>query len=64
MTSSPTWPTTLRPDSFQASAATPSERAWISPAYTGRVGTPPTKPVQQSVPPLPVAIDRSALTFS
>src|SRR3954467_13465576 len=51
MTSSPTWPVTGRPVSSQASAATPSERAWISPARTGRVGPPPTNPQQQSVPP-------------
>ena len=34
------------------------------PAYTGRVGTPPTKPVQTSVPPLPEATHRSCFTFS
>ena len=62
-TSSPTWFTTFSPRSLKAYTAQPNARDWISPAYTGKVGLPITKPVQMSVPPLPEATNRSCFTF-
>src|SRR3954466_7071068 len=52
MTSSPTSSTTESPSSSQASTLAPGGRPWGPPLYTGRIGTPPTKAVQTSVPPL------------
>ena len=63
ITSPPTWATPLRPSAAKAAIATPRHGAWITPASTGCGGTPPTKPLHTSVPPLPVAIHRSCFTF-
>src|SRR5882757_5478498 len=63
-TNSPTWFTTFSPRSLNAYTAAPSARAWISPAYTGRMEAPATNPVQTSVPPLPDATHKSFLTLS
>ncbi len=52
ITSSPTRPTCGRPSSSHDSTLQPSDGACSSPSYTGRVGTPPTKAVHTSVPPL------------
>src|SRR5512141_2448737 len=52
MTSSPSRPTSGRPDSSNASTDAPSIRQLISPAQTGTSGLGPRKPVQRSVPPL------------
>ncbi len=62
-TSSPTWLTIFSPRSSKAYTAQPSARDWISPAYTGSVGLPITKPVQTSVPPLPEATHKSFFTL-
>src|ERR1700692_202782 len=51
ITSSPTSSTSGSPSADHDSTAHPSARAWISPTYTGSVGTPPTNAVQTSVPP-------------
>jgi len=40
-----------RPRSSQACTSIPRRRVWISPAYTGRSGEPPTSPAHSSVPP-------------
>ena len=51
-TSSPRSPAgTVVPSSDQTSTAMPSAGPWISPACTGRVGSPPTKHPHRSVPP-------------
>ena len=52
ITSSPTSSMTELPSSSKASTLAPRARAWSSPRYTGSRGTPPTKAVQRSVPPL------------
>src|ERR1700742_124774 len=52
MTSSPTSPRTGRPDSSQASIATPRYGADNSPGHTGTVRTPPMNADTTSVPPL------------
>jgi hypothetical protein len=51
ITSSPSSPTTGRPSSSQAAAATPSMGRCSSPAVTGSSGELPMKPVATSVPP-------------
>jgi hypothetical protein len=51
-TSSPTSSTTGFPLASQASSATPSSGAEISPAHTGVVGALPANPLTTSVPPV------------
>ena len=63
-TSSPVPRGTGRPASSYTSTAMPSIGPWISPAQTGRVGSPPTKQPHRSVPPEIDARWTSALTCS
>ena len=46
-----------------AKSAPPKPALSKPPARTGSTGTPPTNPVQQSVPPLPLATQRSPFTL-
>jgi hypothetical protein len=64
ITSSPSRPTTGLPSGSYACTFAPRQRQAITPSVTGSSGTPPTKPVQTSVPPDSDCSCRSAPTCS